>query len=140
MLRSLVIATAAVIAGSGCTANASEQFTFQVPQLYPSVASKWHAELGVASASSDDWLYNLSGVATPLRHVTVARQPMLLGSVCKMYDCGDNAAAILFAADGGRVVGMVAQGATHRVVGSPTGAESRCLSGFISRGSVVDCM
>jgi hypothetical protein len=139
-MRSFLLACAGVVLCGGCFASEAQPFTFQVPKLYPAVGSKWREELAGNTAMLDDWLYNLKGVSVPLQHVTVAGKPLIIGAVCKPADCGDNRAAILFAASGNRVVGIVALRSSSRVVGSPSVAETRCLNRFISNGDIAGCM
>ena len=50
------------------------------------------------------WIYDLNGVAGPLKTVTVAGKPYIGGLVCKPHDCGDNKFAFLAASDGSRAV------------------------------------
>jgi hypothetical protein len=46
----------------------------------------------------------------------------------------------LFMPTGERVVGIVGRRSQHFFVGSPTSAESLCLSHFITKGDAAGCM
>lgn len=78
-------------------------YAYQLPEKFPQDMTVLRSIIP-DGLKSVEWIYDLSGVASPLRTIEWNGKSYRGGSVCKPHDCADNMFVFLVALDGSRAI------------------------------------
>lgn len=96
---------------------------YNIPKTNPKAYEAWHKILPDA-LRLQDWIYELTGTASPYTTVSLRSIRYLYGWFCKPHDCGANSIAFLMAENGSRAIGLYVRGVKSNAQEIPLGDPS----------------